>query len=175
MLTKANLRQKKADGFTIIEVLIVLAIAGIISLIVFQAVPSLTRNARNSNRKNDVNEILSAVSRYQLNHSGTVFPDICSTTPGSASCIDPVMSFTYTRLTLYPPNSSAFTFNPRDVGQPNEGPNNDTKTVNLYNHQKCAADTSGTSTSNGASYYDVVALYALETNNVTGQAKCQQL
>jgi prepilin-type N-terminal cleavage/methylation domain-containing protein len=41
---------KKADGFTIIEVMIVLAIAGLIMLVVFLAVPSLQRNSRNEPR-----------------------------------------------------------------------------------------------------------------------------
>ena len=40
-------------GFTIIEVLIVLAIAGIIMLIVFLAVPALQRNSRNTARNSD--------------------------------------------------------------------------------------------------------------------------
>lgn len=62
---KTKLRSQK--GFTIIEVLIVLAIAGLIMLIVFLAVPALQRNSRNAQRNNDaaslggaVNECLSA-------------------------------------------------------------------------------------------------------------------
>jgi len=46
--------RKRTEGFTIIEVLIVLAIAGLILLIVFIAVPALQRNARNTQRKNDI-------------------------------------------------------------------------------------------------------------------------
>jgi prepilin-type N-terminal cleavage/methylation domain-containing protein len=41
-------KQKREAGFTIIEVLIVLAIAALILLIVFLAVPALQRNARNN-------------------------------------------------------------------------------------------------------------------------------
>jgi len=52
---------KQQKGFTIIEVLIVLAIAGLIILIVFLAVPSLQRNSRNTRRKNDAARILSGV------------------------------------------------------------------------------------------------------------------
>jgi prepilin-type N-terminal cleavage/methylation domain-containing protein len=37
-------KQKRQQGFTIIEVLIVLAIAALILLIVFLAVPALQRN-----------------------------------------------------------------------------------------------------------------------------------
>jgi prepilin-type N-terminal cleavage/methylation domain-containing protein len=49
-------------GFTIIEVLIVLAIAGLIMVIVFLAVPALQRNARNTQRTNDGANIASSIS-----------------------------------------------------------------------------------------------------------------
>jgi prepilin-type N-terminal cleavage/methylation domain-containing protein len=66
--------QKEQKGFTIIEVLIVLAIAGLILLIVFLAVPALQRNSRNTQRKNDVSALLGAVNEYTSNHNGTLPP-----------------------------------------------------------------------------------------------------
>ena len=65
---------KTEKGFTIIEVLIVLAIAGLIMLIVFLAVPALQRNSRNTQRKNDVSALLGAVNEYTSNHSGSLPP-----------------------------------------------------------------------------------------------------
>ncbi len=62
--------QKQEKGFTIIEVLIVLAIAGLILLIVFLAVPALQRNSRNTQRKNDISGILGAVGEYSSNKNG---------------------------------------------------------------------------------------------------------
>ena len=62
--------QKDQKGFTIIEVLIVLAIAGLIMLIVFIAVPQLQRNQRNSARNNDANLITSAISECLTNRNG---------------------------------------------------------------------------------------------------------
>ncbi|MDZ7786409.1 MAG: type II secretion system protein [Candidatus Saccharibacteria bacterium] len=53
---------KQTSGFTIVEVLIVLAIAGLILLIVFLAVPALQRNARNNQRKNDARLLHTAVA-----------------------------------------------------------------------------------------------------------------
>jgi len=67
----SNLK-KRSEGFTIIEVLIVLAIAGLILLIVFLAVPALQRNARNTSRKNDVAGALGAASEFVNNNSGTL-------------------------------------------------------------------------------------------------------
>lgn len=63
---------RKAGGFTIIEVLIVLAIAGLIMLIVFLAVPQLQRNAHNTQRRNDVASVLGAWSEYTNNNGGTL-------------------------------------------------------------------------------------------------------
>ena len=64
-----NLR-KQAEGFTIIEVMIVLVIAAVILLIVFLAVPALQRNSRNTQRKNDVASVLSAMNEYANNNGG---------------------------------------------------------------------------------------------------------
>ncbi len=59
-------------GFTIIEVLIVLAIAGLILLIVFLAVPALQRNARNTQRKNDAAALQSAMANFSSNNNGSL-------------------------------------------------------------------------------------------------------
>lgn len=67
MLTQLK---KRKEGFTIIEVLIVLAIAGLIMLIVFLAVPALQRNARNTQRTNDASLIASAVNECLGNRNG---------------------------------------------------------------------------------------------------------
>jgi len=66
--------KKSKEGFTIIEVLIVLAIAGLIMLIVLLAVPALTRSTRNSNRREDAGRIVSAINEYISNTNGTL-PD----------------------------------------------------------------------------------------------------
>ena len=65
-----NLRKNSEKGFTIIEVLIVLAIAGLIMLIVFLAVPALQRNSRNTQRRNDVSVYLGAVNEWVANSNG---------------------------------------------------------------------------------------------------------
>lgn len=67
---KNAISKKKQEGFTIIEVLIVLAIAGLILLIVFLAVPALQRNSRNTQRKNEAGALASAYSEYVNNHGG---------------------------------------------------------------------------------------------------------
>lgn len=68
----SNLQKRKEGGFTIIEVLIVLAIAGLIMLIVFLAVPALQRNSRNTQRKADVSSLIGAIQEWENNNSGAV-------------------------------------------------------------------------------------------------------
>ncbi len=59
------------NGFTIIEVLIVLAIAALILLIVFLAVPSLQRQQRNTGRKTEGARIAASVVDFTSNNNGT--------------------------------------------------------------------------------------------------------
>jgi prepilin-type N-terminal cleavage/methylation domain-containing protein len=60
-------------GFTIIEVLIVLAIATLILLVIMFAIPALNRNERNYERKHYVDVAAAAMLEYKANH-GTL-PD----------------------------------------------------------------------------------------------------
>ena len=61
--------KKRSEGFTIIEVLIVLAIAGLIMVIVFLAVPALQRNQRNNARNADGARIAAAVNECLANRN----------------------------------------------------------------------------------------------------------
>ncbi|MBP5634580.1 type II secretion system protein [Candidatus Saccharibacteria bacterium] len=61
---------KNKKGFTIIEVVLVLAIAGLIFLMVFIALPALQRSQRNTQREDDISRFLTAANDYQTNNSG---------------------------------------------------------------------------------------------------------
>jgi prepilin-type N-terminal cleavage/methylation domain-containing protein len=63
-------KQIQQKGFTIIEVVLVLAIAGLIFLMVFLALPDLERARRNTQRKSDAGHILSALESYAANSGG---------------------------------------------------------------------------------------------------------
>ena len=62
-------------GFTIIEVVLVLAIAGLIFLMVFIAVPALQASQRDAQRRSDVGVIVGAVKNYMKNNNGKAPPD----------------------------------------------------------------------------------------------------
>lgn len=67
-----NIKQEK--GFTIIEVVLVLAIAGLIFLMVFVALPSLQKGQRDAQRKQDLARISTQITSYVSNTRGAV-PD----------------------------------------------------------------------------------------------------
>lgn len=87
---------RKAKGFTIIEVLIVLAIAGLIMSIVFVAVPQLQRNARDSKRQSIAQRLSNELNAFSGNNQGTypfvgvngTFTDCSTSNATNQSCYD---------------------------------------------------------------------------------------
>lgn len=72
-----NVTQKsKQKGFTIIEVVLVLAIAALIFLMVFIALPALQRSQRDTQRKADVARVQTAIQNYQSNNRNSLPADV---------------------------------------------------------------------------------------------------
>ena len=57
-------------GFTIIEVVLVLAIAGLIFLVVFLALPQLQESRRDTQRRSDMGRLLAAMTTYAGSNNG---------------------------------------------------------------------------------------------------------
>lgn len=70
MSRKQNIKSKK--GFTIIEVVLVLAVAGLIFLMVFIALPALQRSQRDTQRRNDYGMLSTAITSYSANNGGKI-------------------------------------------------------------------------------------------------------
>lgn len=64
--------QNKKSGFTIIEVVLVLAIAGLIFLMVFIALPALQRNQRDDQRKRDLGKVKTQLTNYMSSNRGNI-------------------------------------------------------------------------------------------------------
>lgn len=75
-------KQNNKKGFTIIEVVLVLAIAGLIFLMVFVALPALQRGQRDSRRRSDISRFMSQLNSYSTNNNGRI-PDASATAMGS--------------------------------------------------------------------------------------------
>lgn len=68
-----SMKKFNGKGFTIIEVVLVLAIAGLIFLMVFIALPALQRSQRDSERKTESSKIISSITSFNSNNkSGTL-------------------------------------------------------------------------------------------------------
>ncbi|MFI5275442.1 MAG: type II secretion system protein [Candidatus Saccharimonadales bacterium] len=152
-----NKNIKRNDGFTIIEVLIVLAIAGLIMLIVFLAVPALQRNARNTSRKSDASSLGSAIAEYVNNNDGQI--------PGS--CAEASCPFTQNWKPGYYTGTTAFSFvdNKSAPSVPADPKNVDTLLVESYMSCTSAAPSVGTSRS-------IAIIYDVETGGGGTQEQC---
>lgn len=69
---KKGVLNSKQRGFTIIEVTLVLAIAGLIFLMVFVALPGLRASQRDAERREDIAMLLETVKKYQTNNRGAL-------------------------------------------------------------------------------------------------------
>ncbi|HMH70053.1 MAG TPA: type II secretion system protein [Candidatus Saccharimonadales bacterium] len=88
-----NVQQKnKEKGFTIIEVVLVLAIAGLIFLMVFIALPALQRNQRDTQRKNDMGRVQTAIQSYQSNNRNALPQDAVLTSSTDTGFISQYLS-----------------------------------------------------------------------------------
>lgn len=65
-------KKQQSEGFTIIEVVLVLAIAALIMLMVFIALPALQRSQRDTQRKDDVSRLQSQISSYKSRNRGVL-------------------------------------------------------------------------------------------------------
>jgi prepilin-type N-terminal cleavage/methylation domain-containing protein len=70
MLQKLSNKVKQQKGFTIIEVMIVLAIAGLIMVVVLIAVPQLQRSQRNNAAKAVLDRTFTEIQNYATNNNG---------------------------------------------------------------------------------------------------------
>jgi prepilin-type N-terminal cleavage/methylation domain-containing protein len=157
---------KRNAGFTIIEVMIVLAIAGLIMLIVFLAVPALQRNSRNTQYKNDAASLLSATTEWSNNHSGQTPVASTSTTAGSNAADIAALAKTQSITTLTIKKGAA---------------GSQTQAVTAFDTAfiitgvKCTSNTGNTATlQGGVSARALSMVYAVEDSSGNQVAQCTE-
>ncbi len=161
--------KKHNEGFTIIEVLIVLAIAGLILLIVFLAVPALQRNSRNTSYRSEATRLLAVTTEFTNNNNGTLpASSTCSGTGGGATNCDTVPA-TLNAQSIWqlaaPKNITGFTVvNPGTVTVVT--PTLTTATLEVA--ATCPASVSGTTVTpvtSGAPARSIILIYAIESSS----------
>ena len=118
-------RINNQHGFTIIEVALVLAIAGLIFLVVFLALPALQNSQKDTARKQDVGRVVSALQSYMADN-GNEFP-----AGGAFSCLNSSGFSSYVG-NLSTMNANSICFEP-GVNNYQVGPNMD-----IYIDRTCA-------------------------------------
>lgn len=153
--------QKKEKGFTIIEVVLVLAIAALIFLMIFVALPALQRNQANGARKNDVGAVVSAIGTYRTNTRGTL--------PSDAGKITPYLDNGLSRLDM--PTTAEFNVGPDSINV--EQDNLDK--VYIHTRAKCnSSDPAANTTTSGSSREAAVLTIIQVSAGENGlQAYCQ--
>jgi prepilin-type N-terminal cleavage/methylation domain-containing protein len=163
MLTKIKTRK---DGFTIVEIMIVMAIIGLMLLAMLLVVPALRRNQRNKQRRDDVGSLITGMGEYATNNSGAL--------PTNATQFGQVigtLANNYTdglaRLGYYDPQTEVdYLYSTSAAATPTL----DASRVYVRNYAKCNGSTM---TTTGATRRNVVVLFSVETSGATAP-QCQE-
>lgn len=159
----SNIRKRKAEGgFTLIEVMIVLAIAGLILLVVFLAVPALQRNARNTQRREDAGNLLSAASEYIANNNGSLPAVQANLGSGSTATLGSGAGINTVPINLGYYDAANISVRNYAAGL--------TTTVDTIAIVRGATCDGNTPTNTGASNRSMVVIYTLENNVVQCRA-----
>jgi prepilin-type N-terminal cleavage/methylation domain-containing protein len=165
-------KRKASAGFTIIEVLIVLAIAGLIMMVLFLAVPALQRNARNAQRKRDVGMIASAYQEYANTGTRNILPgpgnNFIDCTQANMSVKCPFLKSA--NLSYYTVESVSFWYSNNWVGFQPLALGTDPDSLIISNYSFCGP--SGEAAKKSTSSHKVVIAYALEAGNGEYSSQC---
>lgn len=163
-------QKSSQKGFTIIEVVLVLAIAALIFLVVFLAVPALQRSQRDTQRRADVGRLVTAVTSYAGNHQGALPPSGAGasgmTNNGATGFVAKYLraggdSFTDPSRGDYNISAGSTTVPAATATFNGAGPNGE---IYYAQGHKCNAD--GTLTTTGAGTRNFAAVIVLENNDI---------
>ncbi len=134
----------KLKGFTIIEVIIVLVIGAVIMLAVFLVIPQLQVNARNNQRRSDIQRVLVAARQY---YATNAFRDFAGGAGGSTDGVNikNIISSTFQDPSLSATGNGTRTYEIK----PRTGARSGVVTwIEIFNNTKCKSNQSTASGNN---------------------------
>ena len=150
-------------GFTIIEVVLVLAIAGLIFLMVFIALPALQSGQRDTARKQDIGNLGTAVNNYSSANRGALPPNAAAlgtiNTTGDNTGYLTSLSKNVTSITLTASGLTGTTTSSRTVSD---------GVVNIVTSARCVSVGAGTATIKAGTARQYVMMTRLESGGGTG-------
>lgn len=132
------------EGFTIIEVIIVLVIGAVIMLAVFLVVPQLQRTQRNSRQQDNARRILTAIQQYASNNNNT-FPTPAQALQTAGTVTNPVGNVDLTSSNIST-GTAGTTVVPASVGN-----------MAIINGAICSTSAAGANTAQNSAYAVIVA------------------
>ena len=119
-MTKQNLSGQQKKAFTLLELLVVIAVIGVLIAIILPNLIGMRERARDSKRKNDLAQLKTALRMYFNDYNrypqSSIDEKICCSAPSTCTaCIDNIFEVagqTYTKDL-----SDNYTYMPRDGGQ----------------------------------------------------------
>lgn len=119
---------RRKNGFTIIEVTLVLAIAGLILIMAIIALPALARSQRDAQRKSDIVKIADTIKKYQSNNNR-------GSLPASENELNTVVDNYGVSLNKNDPDGTGYTYKYKKCGDVNPDKEcTDTKLSDYTNH-----------------------------------------
>ena len=149
---KAKKMKSNKAGFTLIEVVLVLAIGGLIFLLAFLAFGQATKNRRDTQRRSDAARVLSEIENQKGDGNGTAFTDATSMGTFITSYLGG------TSATSFTSNNIVYTVN-YGTSMTSPSATSSTATMAMSNSAKCQGNGA---TSTGASSGDYAVVVKLE-------------
>jgi len=106
---KTDYRRPNTGAFTLLELLIVIAIIGILAGLFLTTYPAAQKRARDARRQSDIKQYQTAVEKYANSHNGNYYPSGGSTVDPSASVHCTALLNT-TNCPTDPKNSAPFVY-----------------------------------------------------------------
>lgn len=98
--------RKEREGFTLIEILVVIAIVAILAAILFPVFARARENARRSSCASNLKQLALSVLQYAMDNDGRLVPYSLGS---DESRLDPIQPYIKNRQIVYCPNAPRFT------------------------------------------------------------------